>query len=175
MVLLQLLRTEWKDPVKLIQKPLPKWEDGTTLLWKNRVALEKRPVGTSIWRLLQRKSWIATWSPSSRVNQSKSPTHAYWVTHHTFSTLPTCEQTASHLQTFGGSLLCETCVLSHFSRIWLLCDPMDCSPPGSSVHGIHQARILEWVAISSSRGSSWCRERTRISYISCTGRQVLYH
>ena len=32
-----------------------------------------------------------------------------------------------------------------------LCDPMDCSPPGSSVHGIHQARILEWVAISFSR------------------------
>ena len=35
-----------------------------------------------------------------------------------------------------------------------LCNPMDCSPPGSSVHGILQARILEWVAISSSRGSS---------------------
>ena len=35
-----------------------------------------------------------------------------------------------------------------------LCDPMDCSPPGSSVHGILQARILEWIAISSSRGSS---------------------
>ena len=35
-----------------------------------------------------------------------------------------------------------------------LCDPMDCSPPSSSVHGIFQARILEWVAISSSRGSS---------------------
>ena len=35
-----------------------------------------------------------------------------------------------------------------------LCDPVDCSPPGSSVHGIHQARILEWVAISFSRGSS---------------------
>ena len=35
-----------------------------------------------------------------------------------------------------------------------LCDPMDCSPPGSSVHGILQARILEWVAISFSRGSS---------------------
>ena len=35
-----------------------------------------------------------------------------------------------------------------------LCDPMDCSPPGSSVHGISLARILEWVAISYSRGSS---------------------
>ena len=45
-----------------------------------------------------------------------------------------------------------------------LCDPRDCSPPGSSVHGgISQARILEWVAISSSRGSSWPRDRICIS------------
>ena len=35
-----------------------------------------------------------------------------------------------------------------------LCDPTDCSPPGSSVHGISQARILKWVAVSFSRGSS---------------------
>ena len=39
-----------------------------------------------------------------------------------------------------------------------LCDPMDCSPPGSSVHGIFQARVLEWVAISFSRGSSQPRD-----------------
>ena len=39
-----------------------------------------------------------------------------------------------------------------------LCDPLDCSPPGSSVHGIFQARILKWIAISSSRGSSWPRD-----------------
>ena len=49
---------------------------------------------------------------------------------------------------------------------------MNCSPPGSSVHGISQARILEWVAISSSRGSSRPRDRTLVS---CIGRQVLYH
>ena len=48
-----------------------------------------------------------------------------------------------------------------------LCDPMDCSPPGSSVHGNFQARILEWVAISSSRGSSQPRDRTHISCVSC--------
>ena len=46
-----------------------------------------------------------------------------------------------------------------------LCDPMYCSPPGSSVHGILQARILEWVAISSSRGSSWPRDWTQVSCI----------
>ena len=45
------------------------------------------------------------------------------------------------------------------------CDPMDCSPPGSSVHGIFQARILEWVVIPFSRGSSWPRDGTRFSSI----------
>ena len=44
-----------------------------------------------------------------------------------------------------------------------LCDPMDCNPPGSSVHEIFQARILEWVAISFSRGSSQPRDQTRVS------------
>ena len=52
------------------------------------------------------------------------------------------------------------------AQLWLmLCDPMDCSPPESSVHGILQARILEWVAISFSRGSSLPRDGTRVSYI----------
>ena len=46
-----------------------------------------------------------------------------------------------------------------------LCNPMDCSLPGSSVHGILQARILEWVAISFSRGSSRPRDRTWASCI----------
>ena len=54
-------------------------------------------------------------------------------------------------------------------------DPVDCSPPGSSVHGILQARILEWVAISFSRGSSQPRDQTGGPYISCIGRWVLYH
>ena len=47
-----------------------------------------------------------------------------------------------------------------------LCNPMDCSPPGSSVHGILHARILEWVAIPSSRRSSWPRVRTHVSHVS---------
>ena len=47
-----------------------------------------------------------------------------------------------------------------------LCDPMNCSLPGSSVQGIFQARILEWVAMPSSKGSSWPRDQTSISYVS---------
>ena len=53
-----------------------------------------------------------------------------------------------------------------------LCDPVDCSPPCSSVHGIFQARVLEWVAFSFSRGSSQPRDQSHISYI---GSQILYH
>ena len=58
------------------------------------------------------------------------------------------------------------------STLW---DPMDYSPPGSSVHGILQERILEWVALPSSRGSSWPRDRTHVCCISCSGGQILYH
>ena len=56
-----------------------------------------------------------------------------------------------------------------------LCDPMDCRPPGSSVHGILQARIMEWVTMPFSKRSSQPRDRSCVSYVSCMGRQVLYH
>ena len=52
---------------------------------------------------------------------------------------------------------------------------MNCSLLGSSVHCILQARILEWVAIFSSRASSWPKDETHVSGISCIGRQILYH
>ena len=54
-----------------------------------------------------------------------------------------------------------------------LCDPADCSPPGSSVHGILQARTLEWAAISCSRGSFQPRGWTWVCFISCIGRCIL--
>ena len=57
----------------------------------------------------------------------------------------------------------------------ILCDPLDCSPPVSSVYGIIQERILEWAAISYSRGSSQPRDQTHISRISFTGRRIVYH
>ena len=55
------------------------------------------------------------------------------------------------------------CMLSQVQ----LCHPMDCSLPASFVYGITQARILEWVAISSFRGSSWPRDQTHLSCVSC--------
>ena len=72
----------------------------------------------------------------------------YWTTYHL-----AC-QSLSHVQLF---------------------DPMVCSLTGSSIHGIFQATILEWVAIFFSRGSFWLRNQIHISCISCIGRWILYH
>ena len=70
----------------------------------------------------------------------------------------------------------HVCVCAKLLQLCLtLCDPMDCSLPGSSVHGILQARILKWVDISFSRGSSQPRNRTSICFVSCIGRWVHYH
>ena len=57
---------------------------------------------------------------------------------------------------------------------WLFATPYAISPPGSSVHGISQAGMMEWVAISFSRGSSRPRDRSQVSCTSCTDRQILY-
>ena len=81
---------------------------------------------------------------------------------------------ASHINTYMFIKRC-ICIYTRMGAQSLqlcptLCNPMDCSSPGSSVHGILQARILEWIAVSSSRGSSQHRDRTLVSYVSCTGR-----
>ena len=76
-----------------------------------------------------------------------------------------------------GKMHCKECFMM-FSvsqtclTIW---DGVNCRPLGSSVHGIFEAKLLEWVAISCSRGSSWPRDQTHISCISCIGRRILYH
>ena len=65
----------------------------------------------------------------------------------------------------GGGSVAQPCLT--------LCDPMDSSPPGSSIHGIFQARILEWVAIFYSRGSFGPRDLTSICCVSFIGRWIL--
>ena len=73
-------------------------------------------------------------------------------------------------QTKGAFLVFSLALECVLSRVWLfmtLYDPKDCSPPGSSVHGILQARILEWVALSFSRAPSRPRDGTLIPCVSC--------
>ena len=70
----------------------------------------------------------------------------------------------SFLKAVCGCSLAKSCLT--------ICEPMDCSLPGSSVRGISQARIQEWVAISFSRESSWSRDQT---HVSCVGKWILYH
>ena len=68
------------------------------------------------------------------------------------------------------TLLYAVCVHTKLLQSCLtLCDPKVCSPPGFSVHGILQARTLEWVAMPSTRASSRPRDQTRLSVVSCTG------
>ena len=71
----------------------------------------------------------------------------------------------------GGIWMCAKSLQSCLT----LCDTMGGSLPGSSAHGILQARILDWVAIPFSRGSAWPRDWTHVCWVSCIGRQVLYH
>ena len=56
-----------------------------------------------------------------------------------------------------------------------LCDPMDCTPPGSSVRGILQVTVLDWAAVGSSRAPSPHRDHIHVSHVSCAGGLVLYH
>ena len=79
------------------------------------------------------------------------------------------------LYALDSSACLVVCVPSRFSHSRLLCNPMGCSPSDFSVHGISQARILKWVAISFPRGYSQPRDRTYISYVCCISRWVLYH
>ena len=65
----------------------------------------------------------------------------------------------------------HVCILS----CSVMSNPMDCSPPGSLIHGILQARLLKWAAVSFSRGSSRPRDQTHISCDSWIGRWILYH
>ena len=68
----------------------------------------------------------------------------------------------------------NVCVCGHALSCPSLCNPTDYRPPGSSVHGVSQARILEWVPIHTFRASSWPKDQTHISCVSCTGRGVLH-
>ena len=92
----------------------------------------------------------------------------------------TCVKWSMSCHNGGQEMLQPSAIPSHHK--WMkvsvtqsclnLCDPVDCSLPVSSVHGISQARILEWINIRFPRESSWPRDWTQVS---CIGRRILYH
>ena len=80
-----------------------------------------------------------------------------------------------HYSIIQSNFVCVcVCVCAHAPSCLTLWDPMDCSPPGSSVHRIFQARTLVWVANSFSKGSSDPGNKPE-SYVSCIGRQFLFY
>ena len=86
---------------------------------------------------------------------------------------PSTFQSVLHLLSYFLWIVLLLCLVTQSSStLW---DPVDRNPPGSSVHGIFWARILEWVTIFYSRGSSWPRDWTHVSCVSCNGKQILYH
>ena len=87
--------------------------------------------------------------------------------------IPCLARLCLFFRTLEGILICCCCLVT--KSCLTLCHPMNCSPPGFSVHGTSQARILEWVAISFSKESTRHRKRTQASCVACIGRRVLYH
>ena len=98
-----------------------------------------------------------------------------WSSHTDFHLILKCASSFLPWKSFRYEMtLKQNCCCCLVAKVMSrsFCDPMDYSLPGSSVHEISQTRILEWVAISFCRGSSWPRDWT---VVSCIGRQVLYH
>ena len=119
-------------------------------------------------------SWLSGWEVSKSRTLTLDP-HVLLENSSSFIQ-PQCSRHHSmnqpdkiHTQQSLHSVWEETVCVCSVART--LCNPMDCSPPGSSDHGILQARKLEWVALFFW-GSSWPKDRTWVSYI---GRQILYH
>ena len=126
--------------------------------------LDCSPPGSSAHGKFPDNTWVGSpfLLPGIFLTQGLNP-HLLCLLHWQADSLPLCRQGSlgKHAKWLQSSLT--------------LCSPTDCSPPGSSVHGILQASILEWVAMPFSRGSSWPRDRTNISYAFYVGRGVLYH
>ena len=93
---------------------------------------------------------------------------------HSSSLVLTCPHSHTWHQALCVCVSVCVCVCMFTQSCLILCDPMGCRLPDSAIHGIFQARILKWVALSFSWGSSQPQDQTCVSCISCFGRQVLY-
>ena len=127
--------------------------------------------------------FFGTYAKHKSDTNSKSHTHTFTMESHFkkltlgYKDVPLnrlwCPTLKIQIMRWGN--LNQVCVCAQsLQSCLILCDPVDCSPPDSSVRGILWARILEWVAMPSSRGSSQPRYWTHISFISWIGRWILY-
>ena len=122
-------------------------------------------------------AWKIPWAEEPGRLQSTGPQRVGhdWVTEHIHSWFTPCICFRYTLVCYIQLYICiYICVHVHTRtkslQSWMtFCDPVDCSPPGPSVHGVLQARILEWIAISSSRGPSQLKDRT---HVSCIGKHL---
>ena len=132
------------------------------------------PAGSLVYGIFQ--AWILEWVAISFSRGSSRPrdwTQVSRIVGRCFTIWATREALFTGLSSVQFSSVAQSCPT--------LCDPMGCSLPGSSVHGLFQAIVLEWIAISISRGSSQPREQTQVSCIAGRGfiiwatREALFH
>ena len=132
-----------------------------------------------VWKIPWKRAWQPTplFLPGESHGQRSLEGYSPWGCKESEMTSHACQANGGPLSLWGQS---ERGTSGHCTP-WplfqalgkscpILCNPMDWSPPGSSVHDILQAKILEWVAMPSSRGSSKPGDQTRVSYVSCIGK-----
>ena len=123
-----------------------------------------------VWSLIRELRSHMPWDQKKNKKQkTKKPWNRSNIIKNSIKTWKKCSMSKNFLKKF---LLMPVCTQS-LQFCLTPCCPMDCSPPGFSVHGILQTRILEWVAMPSSRGSSWPKGWRHGPCASCIGRQIL--
>ena len=121
-------------------------------------------VSAPLTHIVQGSNWIMATSYAMEPDNC----FFYWSTVYNIVLVSNVQQSDSvaYILLFRLFFIVGYCVYAYVQSWPTLCDPIDSSPPGSSAHGIFQTRILEWVAISSSRWSSWPRNWTCVSCVS---------
>ena len=116
---------------------------------------------------------LDSWVGKIRWRRDRLPTPVFWPGEFHGLYSPWVARSRTRLSDFPLTPFHPLCRVCWVAQLYLtLWDPMDCSPPGSSVRGVFQSRILEWVIISFCRGSLRPRDWT---HIFCIGRWILYH
>ena len=119
---------------------------------------KKKKIHTHTYIYIFGQRNLAGYSPWGCKESTRLSTHT-----HTHTYMCVCVCVCVYIYIYIYTYIC---VLSHFNHVWL-CDPMNYSLPGSCVHGILQVRILQWVAMPPSKGSSWHRDQTWVPCGSC--------